>query len=243
VFDINFFLPIIVAIIYFVILFIDKFIKSNTQKKYVIIICSFIVTVFSIIIGSNAYNDTKNLKLLSNENKRLNLKNIELTEQNSKLIVTNKTITENVRDWFTGSDSFCFLEIVDNDKLKVFSKGKFPVRDVYVRVTDYYYINEKTNPKNLKPSKNYERTIDYVKFNLPRTLESLNLKDFVHNNKFSLTIFFETRNNSFTQHLSGEFVNGKLTKIYDNSVYKNSGHLTNLPKKLDNCCKKANLVW
>lgn len=242
-FDIFFFLPIIVFVISLVILFIDKLIDDSINKKYMILVCSSVITVLSVFIFSNNYEDNEKLKSLSNENRELNKKNIELTELNSKLISTNKSITEDVRNWFTGSDSFCFLGIVDNNKLKVFSKGKFPVRDVYVRIGDYYYYYDRKKLFELKAPRDYEKTIEYVKYNVPKTLSEINLKDYVHNNKFSLIIFFETRNNSFTQTLSGEFVDGKLTKITNDSICKSSGNLTNLSKNLSMNCNKPNFVW
>jgi len=231
----------------------------SIKKKYQIIIL-LIFSLLSLIVAIMQDNQQNNIENIINENKKINKKiqnivqlnrtiNLELkklTNENKEINKNIKTLSIETENWITGGNSFCKIAILNNKKiqLEIKSIGKYPIRDVYVRITDYYYgtTNSPSKGQN-NPNGDTEIVVDYVKYNVPYIIPNIDLFTYMHNNKFSLNIFIETRNNSFIQFLAGGIdKNGKLY-ITEDCTQKGTGHFVGNKNYLHKQCIKNKLFW
>jgi len=199
----------------------------SIKKKYQIIII-IIFSLLSLIVAIIQDNQQNNIENIINENKKINKKIQDIVQLNKEI---NKNISQIVKD---------------NKKiqLEIKSIGKYPVRDVYVRITDYYYGTTNSPSKGQNNlNGDTEIVVDYVKYNVPYIIRNIDLFTYMHNNKFSLNIFIETRNNSFIQFLAGGIdKNGKLY-ITEDCTQKGTGHFVGNENYLHERCIKNKLFW
>ncbi len=211
------------------ILEIHKSTKKNENIKKIKIIIVFVIAISTAIIS---YYQGQQQDQIENTTQ-------QIIEINNNI----KKIDTEIENWISGGKSFCYLTILNEKNFMVISQGKYPVRDVYVRITDYYYGTENSLAKEQdNPKQNAEVIVNYIKYNVPYTVPNINISDYIHNNKFSLNIFIETRNNSFTQFLSGKLVNGKL-EIKEDCIQEGTGHLIDADKKISSQCFKNKKFW